>query len=406
MADEIVDIEELFSTLLEIDKPWKLSKIVLKKSSKVVEAYIDFERGSRFECPVCSQKSEVYDTKYRLWRHLDIMDYKLYLLIKIPRIKCSEHGVKTIAEIPWGRMNSHFTHMFEQSILHKTREMSVMAIAREVSENDNTLRRIIHYHVRNMKATQINFNGLNSICVDETSSKKGHKYVTIFTNPATNKIVFVTEGRDITTFYDFYNELQSKRVHPNNIQNISMDMSKSFISAASVYFPKAEITFDKFHVKKLLNESVDQVRKDESKDTTLLKKTKYLWLKGESKLSVNQKKKLDELLNNGDLKTAEAYRLKLLFDKVWTIHKSKVETYLEAWCDKVISTAIEPMIGFVETLKRHWDGVINIAKTKLSNGIAEGLNSLIQMAKARARGYKNTDNFIDIIYLIGAGFDY
>ena len=151
---------------------------------------------------------------------------------------------------------------------------------------------------------------------------------------------------------------------------------------------------------------MDQVRKDESRDTTLLKNTKYLWLKGESKLTINQKKKLDELLNNSDLKTAEAYRLKLLFDKVWTIHKSKVETYLEACCEKVISKAIEPMIGFVKILKRHWDGVINIAKTKLSNGIAEGLNSLIQMAKARARGYKNTDNFIDIIYLLGADFDY
>jgi len=406
MSDTIVDIKELFGTLLEIDKPWKLSKIVLKKSTKVVEAYIDFERGSHFECPVCGNKSEVHDTRYRLWRHLDIMDYRLHLLIKIPRIKCSEHGVKTIDKIPWGRMNSHFTHMFENGILHKAREMSVMAIAREVSESDNTLWRIIKYHISQMKLKQINFNGLHSICVDETSSKKGHKYVTIFTNPSTNKIVFVTEGKDLTTFDDFYNELQSREIHPNNIQHISMDMSKSFISGASTYFPKADITFDKFHVKKLLNESVDQVRKAESKDTTLLKRTKYLWLKGESKLSSNQKKRLEELLSNGDLKTAEAYRLKLLFDKVWTIHKSKVEAYLEAWCEKVISKAIEPMIGFVKTLKNHWGGVINIAKTKLSNGVAEGLNSLIQMAKSRARGFKNIDNFIDIIYLIGAGFDY
>ena len=82
----------------------------------------------------------------------------------------------------------------------------------------------------------------------------------------------------MTTFDDFYNELQSRQIHPNNIQHISMDMSKSFIAGASNYFPKADITFDKFHVKKLLNESVDQVRKDESKNTPLLKKTKYFWL--------------------------------------------------------------------------------------------------------------------------------
>ena len=260
MSENIVDIQELFSTLLEIEKPWKLLDIRLKKSSKIVEAYIDFERGSRFECPVCGKRSEVYDTRYRVWRHLDIMDYKLHLLIKVPRIKCSEHGVKTIDKIPWGRINSHFTHMFEQALLHKAREMSVMAMARELSESDNTLWRIIKYHVSQMKSTQINFNHLHSICVDETSSKKGHKYVTIFTNPSTNKIVFVTEGKDMTTFDDFYNELQSRQIHPNNIQHISMDMSKSFIAGASNYFPKADITFDKFHVKKLLNESVDQVQ--------------------------------------------------------------------------------------------------------------------------------------------------
>ena len=332
MSNEVVDINELFSSLLEIEKPWKLSKIRLEKEKKLVEAYIDFERGSRFECPVCSKKCLVHDTNYRVWRHLDIMDYRLHLLIRIPRVKCSEHGVKTITKIPWGRMNSHFTHLFEQTILHKAREMSIMAASRELHANDNTLWRIIHYHVDKMRRSQINFNGLHDICVDETSSKKGHKYVTIITNAATNKIVFVTEGKDITTFDDFYKELQSRRIHPNNIQNISMDMSKSFIAGATKYFPKADITFDKFHVKKLLNEALDIVRRDESKDTILLKSTKYLWLKGESKLSVNQKKKLEELLSNGDLQTAEAYRLKLFFDKVWTIDESKVEAYLEAWC--------------------------------------------------------------------------
>lgn len=406
MKHEIKSIEDFFTQLLEINKPWKLADIQLDLTEKTVKIFIDFERGSQFPCPECSSSSKIYDSNYRLWRHLDIIDYKLLLMIKIPRIKCSEHGVKTIKEIPWGRINSHFTHMFENLILHKAREMSVNAIAREVREDDTTLWRIINHHINDMREKQISFTHLHNICVDETSSKKGHKYVTIFINSETRKIVFVTAGKDLTTFEQFYNELKRNDIHHKNIRNISMDMSKSFISGAEAYFPDAKITFDKFHVKKLLNEAVDKVRREESKETEILKKTKYLWLKSESKLTNNQKEKLSELLEESNLKTAEAYRARLNFDTVWDIDKSKVEAYLTEWCKKVSTLNLKPLTNFINTLKKHWDGVINIAITKLSNGLSEGFNSIIQLAKSRARGFRNIENFVNIIYLLGAGFVY
>ena len=406
MENSITNIEDFFSTLLEITLPWKLSNIELDKDNKTVKIYIDFVRGTKFECPICSTKCVAHDSRYRAWRHLDMIDYKLYLLVKLPRIKCSEHGVKTIREIPWGRINTHFTHLFENSILHKAREMSVLAIAREVREDDTTLWRMINHHITDMRETQISYTDLHDICVDETSSKKGHNYVTVFTNSETKKIVYVTEGKDLTTFERFYNELQQNNIHHKNIQNISMDMSKSFIAGAETFFPDAEITFDKFHVKKLLNEAVDKVRREESKATEVLKKTKYIWLKSESKLTVSQKDKLSELLEESNLSTAEAYRARLNFDAVWDIDKSKVEAYLAEWCEKVLTLNLKPLTSFVNTLKNHWDGIINITMTKLSNGLAEGINSIIQLAKSRARGFRNIDNYINIIYLLGAGFNY
>lgn len=406
MEHSIKNIEEFFTKILAISEPWKLSDIQLDFKKKAVRVYIDFERGTKFECPVCSKRCSVHDSQYRSWRHLDIIDYRLYLMIKIPRVKCSEHGVKTIREIAWGRINSHFSHFFETSILHKAREMSIVAIAREVGEDDTTLRRIVNYHINEMKEKQISFTSLHKICVDETSSKKGHKYVTVFTNSATSKIVFVAEGKDVTTFERFYQKLQQKKIHHKNIQNISMDMSKSFISGAASYFPDAKLTFDKFHVKKLLNEAVDKVRKEENKETEVLKKTKYLWLKSESKLTVHQKKKLADLLEENNLKTAEAYRAKLNFDALWDIHESKAEAYLCEWCKNVSRLNLQPLNDFIKTLKNHWQGIINIIITKLSNGLSEGINSIIQLAKSRARGFRNIENFINMIYLLGAGFEY
>jgi len=395
-----------FSKILEIESPWKLSDIELDQGKKTVKAYIDFERGSKFSCPVCSSESKVYDSQYRLWRHLDVIDYKLFLMIRIPRIHCSEHGVKTIKEIPWGRINSHFTHMFENSILHKASEMSVLAIAREVSEDDKTLWRIINHHIGMMRDEQINFKKLRTICVDETSSKKGHNYVTVFTNYENGKIQFVTEGKDMKTFEQFHNELRRNNVNYKNIQDISIDMSKSFIAGAGKYFPAAMLTFDKFHVEKLLNKAVDDGRKQERTENELLNRTKYIWLKSPSRLSSKQKEKLEELLKDSNSETAEAYRVKLNFKAVWGMNISTAEEYLKRWCENVKLLNLEPLNEFVRTLENHWQGIINITLTKISNGVAEGINSVIQLAKSRARGFTNIDNFINIIYLIGARFEF
>ncbi len=404
MTKSIESIELLFTEILEINSPWKLKDIQLE--DKTIRVLIDFEQGTKFECPVCGSSCAVYDTNYRLWRHLDIVDYKLYLMIKIPRTKCPDHGVKRIKEIPWGRINTHFTHKFENAILHKAREMSVVAIGREVDENDKTLWNIIKYHIGEMKKTQITLRDVESICVDETSSTKGHKYVTVFTNYKSRKVIFVTEGRDMTTFEEFHKELIDNGIDSRQIKNISMDMSKSFITGAKTYFPDAEITFDKFHIKKLLNEAVNKVRIEESKSTKLLKKTKYLWLKSDSNLTDNQKIELNKLLGEAHLKTAEAYRMRLNFDTVWDIDELKVEEYLIEWCNRADAMELNPISKFVKTLRNHWQGVINIASKNISNGISEGINSIIQLAKSRARGFGNIENFIDMIYLIKAGFSY
>ena len=404
MGTNIISIEALFTKILEINSPWKLCDIQLE--NKVVKIFIDFERGSKFDCPICGLSSKIHDTNYRLWRHLDIADYKLYLMIKIPRIKCSEHGVKTIKTIPWGRINTHFTHKFENLILHKAREMSVVAIAREIDEQDKTLWNIIKYHIGEMKKTQIELGDVQTLCVDETSSRKGHKYVTVFTNQKSGKVIFVTEGKDMTTFERFYNELKNRDISHKQIKNISMDMSPSFICGAETYFTEAEITYDKFHIKKLLNEAVNKVRIEESKETELLKKTKYLWLKSDSNLTEKQKVELNKLLEVANLRTADAYRMRLNFDEVWEIDKSKADDYLKEWCEQADALKLDPITSFVKTLKNHWSGVINIALTKISNGISEGINSIIQLVKSRARGFRNIENFIDMIYLLKAGFSY
>lgn len=87
-----------------------------------MDIYIDFERGSEFECPECGELFTAYDTKQRTWRHLDFFQHKAYLHARVPRVECSQHGVKTVVVL-WSRSNTGFTLMFESLVVTMCRQI-------------------------------------------------------------------------------------------------------------------------------------------------------------------------------------------------------------------------------------------------------------------------------------------
>jgi len=141
---------------------------------------------------------------------------------------------------------------------------------------------------------------------------------------------------------------------------------------------------------------MDTLRKQERYGNEMLKKHKYTFLK--SKLSPEIQSEKDLLLEMYP-KLAQGYRLKVMFEDFWHIKdKQEAESYLAFWCDMTQESGIFPFIKFVKTVKSHWTGIINYITSKISNGILEGINSKIQLAKRRARGYRNLNNFINMIY--------
>jgi len=69
---------------------------------------------------------------------------------------------------------------------------------------------------------------------------------------------------------------------------------------------------------------------------------------------------------------------------------------------------IHPLIEFAKTVKAHWTVIVNNNKAKITTGVIEGISNKIQLAKRRARGYRNINNFINMIYFLCAlqKFDY
>ena len=176
-----------------------------------------------------------------------------------------------------------------------------------------------------------------------------------------------------------------------------MDMSKSYQAGREKYFPESEVVFDRFHIKKLLNEQLDKVRKREVKTNNKLITTKYIWLKNEENLTENQQNQMKELYNEMSIDTVKAYRQKQFFDSIWEASSQKVETLLQFWIAEVEQSGIKEMLSFVKSLKKNWNGIVNAMKTKITNAVSEGINSTIQLSKFRARGFRNLDNFINCI---------
>ena len=121
--------------------------------------------------------------------------------------------------------------------------------------------------------------------MDETSATKGHDYITLFVDLEEKRTLFIADGKDSETVNDFVDALQEHKGSAEQIKQVSCDMSRAFIKGVRELLPSAEITFDKFHIIKIINEAVDSVRREETKTNPLLKGARYVFLKNKSNLT-------------------------------------------------------------------------------------------------------------------------
>ena len=171
-------------------------------------------------------------------------------------------------------------------------------------------------------------------------------------------------------------------------------------------FPKADITFDKFHIVKIINDAVDEVRRREAKQNPWLKGTRYLWLKNPGNLSAKQRDQL-EPLKELHSRTSRAYAIKLSFQDLF--EQPDIDTariYLKKWYWWASHSRLEPVTDAAKTVKGHWNGILNWFNSRVNNGVLEGINSLVQAAKAKARGYRTTGNMITMCYIIAGKLDF
>ena len=395
---------DLFQLALGLVPPWMVRATNFDADKKRIDIEIDFARGGRFPCPACAKADcPVHDTSMQEWRHLDFFQHQAFLHARTPRITCPDCGVKQIA-VPWARPGSGFTLLFEALTMTLVTHMPVAAVARLVGEHDTRLWRIIIHYVEAALA-RLDLADLRRICIDETAAKRGHSYISLFVDIDRRRVVFIADGKDANTVAEFADHVDAHNSDASRIKEVCIDMSGAFIKGVTENLTEAEITFDKFHVMKLIGEAVDKVRRDEVKSRPELKRSRYLWLRNENNLTAEQSAQLGTL-SQTNLKTARAYHLRLTFQD---IYKERSRAWAEIFFDKWYSWArrsrLEPMKSVAATMQRHRDGILAWFDSRIANGLIEGINSLVQAAKAKARGYRSLRNLKAITYLIAGKLD-
>lgn len=396
---------ELFTAALGLLAPWKVVESSFDADERRLELRIDFERGARFPCPVCDTSGcPVHDTETKRWRHLDFFQHQAFLEARVPRVRCAEHGVRLVA-VPWARPGSGFTLLFEALIMTLAAEMPVAAIGELVGEHDTRLWRVVHHHVDRALAGQ-DLSGLQRLAVDETSFRRGQDYVSVFADIDQARVVFATPGRDAGAYARFACDLAVHGGRPEQVREVCQDMSESYLLGALRHLPCAEITFDRYHVKAQLTKAVDEVRKAERREHgELLRHSRYLWLCNPRNLSDRQADRLAELMRH-PLKTARAYRWMLRFDAVYQLEDpEEAAAYLRAFTRGARHSRLAAIIRFAQMIDEYWLGIVNWWHSRISNGLLEGLHSLVQAAKRRARGYRSTRNYIAMIHLTAGKLD-
>lgn len=391
---------DLYAQILGVSRPWQVTSVELRRSLGEVEVRVEYQSTEASGCPECGASSPRYDTRLRRWRHLPTCQYKTILAAEVPRVRCPQHGVRTLA-VPWSEPGSGFTALLEALVIDWLGEASISAVARQLGltwdEVDGVMQRAVRRGLARRKHVVPRRLG-----VDETSFQKRHEYVTVVADLDGGVVQHVADGRGkeaLATYYKSFTEEELAQ-----IETVAMDMWGPYIAATLAALPEAEskIAFDKFHVAMHLGRAVDRVRREENRrlrehgDETL-KGTRHWWLYHPDRLPKKATVRFDQLVRKA-LKTSRAWMLKELAMEMWEQPDRETNRRIfDAWYSWAIRSRLEPIKRVARMIKRHLEGILNAIATAVTNARLEGLNTIIQGLKRSARGFRSRLRFRNAI---------
>ena len=333
----------------------------------------------------------------RRFRTLPIGSRATLVALPIPRVECPNCGLVRQVAVSFADPRRTYTKAFERYALELSRTMTLRDVARHLGVGWDLIKEIVKRDL-SRRFARPKLKHLRRIAIDEIAVGKGHRYLTVVMDLDSGAVVFVGDGKGADALKPFWKRLRPSRA---KIEAVAMDMSAAYRSAVSTHLPAARIVFDHFHVVKLFNERLSELRRSLYREATevmhkqVLKGTRWLLLKNPENLDPkkDEKRRLDEALAlNKPLATA--YYMKEDLRRLWEQPgKRFATTFLDGWIRRADASGIKVLQQMGKTLAAHRSGLLAYYDAMITSGPMEGTNNKIKTMKRQAYGFRDREFF-------------
>jgi transposase len=333
----------------------------------------------------------------RRFRTLPIGSRATFVDLPIPRVECRGCGVVRQVAIPFADTRRSYTKSFERYALELSRSMTIRDVALHLGVSWDLIKEIQKRDLTRRFAKP-KLKHLRRIAIDEIAIAKGHRYLTVVMDLESGAVVFVGDGKGADALKPFWKRLRPSKA---KIEAVAMDMSAAYRGAVTTHLPEAKIVFDRFHVVKLFNEKLSNLRRalyTEATDVmhkTVLKGTRWLLLKNRENLDKgkDEKRRLEEALAlNKPLATAYYMKedLRLFWEQPG---KWFASSFLTGWIRRAEASGIKILQQMAKTLAAHRSGLLAYYDVMITSGPMEGTNNKIKTMKRQAYGFRDQEFF-------------
>jgi transposase len=333
----------------------------------------------------------------RCFRSLPIGGRATFVVLPIPRVECQACGVVRQVKVPFADPRRSFTSAFERYALELSRRMTIRDVARHLGVGWDVIK---EFQKRDLarRYAKPKLKHLRRIAIDEIAVGKGHRYLTVVMDLDSGAVVFVGDGKGADALKPFWKRLRPSRA---KIEAVAMDMSAAYRGAVSAHLKEAVIVFDHFHVIKLFNDKLSELRRALYREATevmhkeVLKGTRWLLLKNPENLDAekDEKRRLEEALAlNKPLATA--YYLKEDLRRFWEQPGKRFATaFLDDWLRRAEASGVKMLVQMAKTLAAHRSGLLAYYDVMITSGPMEGTNNKIKTMKRQAYGFRDKEFF-------------
>jgi transposase len=359
----------------------------------------------KLRCPHCGRGGvSARGSKERVFRSVPIGSKPVAIVLNVARVYCSKCNATRQVRVGFADEYRRHTRAFARFALELTRLATIQDVADHLLVGWDLIKELKKSDLAR-RYRKPKLRRLKHLAIDEICLGHGRRYRTLVLDLDTGAIVYVGQGKGADALKPFWKRLKASRA---KIRAVAADLSRAYTKAVRNNLPKAALVYDRFHVVKLFNEKLSDLRRELHREAVdqlhkqVLKGTRWLLLKNPENLddSKGERRRLEEALKlNGALATA--YYLKEDLRQFWEqSDRQAAERFLTHWIRKADASGIRMLKDFARTLAIHRRGLLDWYTYPISTGPLEGTNNKIRALTRQAYGFRDDDYFVLQLYAL------